>query len=104
MEKTGERYCEAEIQRVKGELLRMQGADAGEVEPHYRKALQVARAQSAKSWELRATLSLARLWQTQGKIGPAREMLGEIYGWFTEGFDTADLQEARALLDELQCS
>jgi predicted ATPase len=104
MEKTGERYCEAEIQRVKGELLRMQGADAGEVEPHYRKALQVAREQSAKSWELRATLSLARLWQTQGKIGPAREMLGEIYGWFTEGFDTADLQEARALLDELQCS
>jgi DNA-binding SARP family transcriptional activator len=104
MEKTGERYCEAEIQRVKGELLRMQGADAGEVEPHYRKALQVAREQSAKSWELRATLSLARLWQMQGKIGPAREMLGEVYGWFTEGFDTADLQEARMLLDELQCS
>jgi predicted ATPase len=83
-------------------LRRMQGADAGEVEPLYREAWQVAREQRAKSWELRATLSLARLWQEQGRIEPARAMLGEIYGWFSEGFDSADLQETKALLEALQ--
>jgi len=61
----------------------------------------VARRQQAKSWELRATMSLSRLWQRQSKRAEARELLAELYGWFTEGFDTADLQEARALLEEL---
>ena len=64
-------------------------------------ALAIARRQQVKSWELRATLSLSRLWQQQGKQDEARKLLTEVYGWFTEGFDTADLQEARALLDVL---
>ncbi len=65
------------------------------------KAIEIARRQQAKSWELRATMSLARLWQSQGKTAEARQMLAEIYGWFTEGFDTKDLQEAKTLLEEL---
>ena len=78
----------------------MQG-DEAEAEASLHKAIEVARRQQAKSWELRATTSLARLWQTQGRKDEARRMLTEIYDWFTEGFDTPDLQEAKALLEEL---
>ena len=72
-----------------------------EAETCFHQALDIARHQQAKSWELRAAMSLARLWQQQGKRAEARELLAPIYGWFTEGFDTADLQEARVLLEEL---
>jgi len=98
----GERFYEAEVYRLKGELL-LQDAPASqeEAEEHFQQALEVARRQQAKSWELRAAMSLARLWQQQGKRAPARELLAPIYHWFTEGFDTADLQEAKALLEGL---
>ena len=93
---TGLCYCEAELYRLKGELLLQQAAGCdGEAEACFRQALDVARRQQAKSWELRAAMSLARLWQQQGKRAEARELLAPIYGWFTEGFDTADLQDAR---------
>jgi predicted ATPase len=99
---TGERYYDAELHRVKGELfLRQTGADEDQAETCFRKALEVARSQSAKSLELRAAMSLSRLWQRQGKREEARQLLAEVYGWFTEGFDTADLKAAKALLDEL---
>jgi predicted ATPase len=100
VEQTDERHWEAELCRLKGELLLMQGDDA-EAEASLHKAVEVARRQQAKSWELRATVSLCRLWQQQGRIDEARQMLAEIYGWFTEGFDTPDLKEAKALLEEL---
>jgi predicted ATPase len=103
VEQTDERHWEVELYRLKGELLLMQGDDA-EVEASLQKAIEVARCQSAKSWELRATVSLCRLWQEQGRMDEARQMLAEIYGWFTEGFDTPDLQEAKALLEELSRS
>ncbi len=73
-----------------------------EAEAYFHKALEVARQQQAKSWELRAATSLARLWQQQGKVAEARELLAPVYNWFTEGFDTVDLQDAKALLSELQ--
>ena len=73
----------------------------GEAEVAFTRALAVARRQQAKSWELRAAMSLARLWRDQGKVPQARELLAPVYGWFTEGFDTRDLKEAKALLDEL---
>ena len=102
VDNTGERNWEAELHRRKGELLLMQqGQKVGEAEECFRKALDTARRQQAKSLELRAAMSLSRLWQQQGKQEEARQMLAEIYGWFTEGFDTADLQEAKALLEEL---
>ena len=94
---TGERWWEAELHRLKGGLLQ----SAEEAETCFRQALAVARHQQAKSLELRAALSLSRLWQQQGKRHEACELLAPIYGWFTEGFDTVDLQEARALLEEL---
>jgi len=97
----GERYCEAEIHRLKGELLLLESVDEADVEQQYLKAIEVARRQSAKSWELRATTSLCRLWQRQGKVNEAQQMLAEIYNWFAEGFDTLDLIEAQALLEEL---
>jgi len=100
VEQTGERYYEAELRRLEGELLLMQGDDA-EAEASFRRAIEVAQRQQAKSWELRATVSLARLWQKQGRTDEARRMLAQIYGWFTEGFDTLDLKEAKALLEEL---
>jgi predicted ATPase len=100
VEQTDERHWEAELHRVQGELLLMQGDDA-EAEASLHRAIEVARGQSAKSWELRATTDLARLWQEQGKCQEARQVLAEIYGWFTEGFDTPDLKEAEALLEEL---
>jgi predicted ATPase len=107
VEATDERYCEAELHRLKGELLLMQGdkteaqATFHQAESCFQHAVEVAHRQSAKSWELRATVSLARLWQEQGRVEEARQMLAEIYGWFTEGFDTPDLREAKALLEEL---
>jgi predicted ATPase len=99
--RTGERFYEAELHRLKGELLLSEGAAHAEVEPCFRQAIEVARRQSAKSLELRAVMSLARLWRQQGKRGEARELVAAIYNWFTEGFDTADLKDAKALLEEL---
>jgi adenylate cyclase len=103
VDRTGERVVEAEIWRVKGELLlkAATGNAQPEAESCYHHALKIARQQNAKSWELRAAQSLARLWQRQGKTVAARQMLAEVYGWFTEGFDSADLKEAKALLDDL---
>jgi len=114
---TGERCWEAELYRLKGELLLQSGVqglesgvltpDAGlqtrgaEAEACLRQALEIAQRQQAKSLELRAAMSLSQLWQRQGQWAAAYELLAPIYGWFTEGFDTADLQEAKALLEEL---
>jgi predicted ATPase len=102
MEQQEERYWEAEVCRLRGVLLlRQPGTPPAEAEAWLQRALDVARRQEAKSLELRAAMSLARLWQQQGKRAEAYERLAPIYGWFTEGFDTADLQEAQALLEEL---
>ncbi|MBI3796864.1 MAG: AAA family ATPase [Deltaproteobacteria bacterium] len=108
VDKTGERFNEAELYRLKGQLtLQKSGVRSPaseveeEVEECFRKAIKIAQRQQAKSLELRAATSLTRLWQQQGKKAEARQMLAEIYDWFTEGFDTKDLQEAKALLDEL---
>jgi predicted ATPase len=99
---TGELFYEAELLRIKGELLLTQAAaDEREAEACFQSALKVARGQSAKSLELRAAISLSRLWRSQGKKAEAQRLLAEIYGWFTEGFDTADLKAAKALLEEL---
>jgi predicted ATPase len=99
---TGEHFCEAEVHRLKGELLLAHSAKhSAAAEGCFQQALYVARRQCAKAWELRAAMSLSRLWQQQGKRAEARELLAPIYGWFTEGFDTADLQAARALLHAL---
>ena len=105
--KIGRHLWETELYRIKGELLLMQGRDTAsrastdEAEACFRKAIEVARHQGAKSWELRAVMSLSRLWQKQGKTEKARRMLQKVYGWFTEGFDTTDLKEAKALLEAL---
>src|SRR5262249_3859732 len=100
--RTGERFYEAELYRLKGELLLMRDLpDGSAAETCFHQAIAVARLQSAKSWELRAVLSLSRLYHKQGKKEEARRMLAEIYGWFTEGFDTEDLREAKALLQEV---
>jgi len=102
VDNTAERNWEAELHRRKGELLLIQqGQKVGEAEECFRKALDIARRQQAKSLELRAAMSLSRLWQQQGKRDEARQMLAETYGWFTEGFDTADLLEAKVLFEEL---
>jgi predicted ATPase/class 3 adenylate cyclase len=102
VDNTGERYWEAELHRRKGELLLIQkGQKVREVEECFRKALDIAHRQQAKSLELRAAMSLSRLWQKQGKPEEAHQLLAEIYTWFTEGFDTPDLKEAKALLEEL---
>ena len=100
--KIGERFYEVELYRIKGELLlKKPVTDEEQAEGCFQKALEVARSQSAKSLELRATMSLSRLWQKRGKQKEARQLLAEIYSWFTEGFDTADLKAAKALLEEL---
>jgi predicted ATPase len=100
VERTGERWFAAELNRHKGELLLRQGhTDAAE--ELYRKALSIARDQEAKLWELRAAVSLARLRRDQGRRVEARDLLAPIYGWFSEGFGTPDLKEAKRLLDEL---
>ena len=104
----GARFYEAELYRLKGTLtLKQSGVRSPESEVEkeaeecFQKALEIARQQQAKSLELRAVMSLSRLWQRQGRKDEARQILAEIYGWFTEGFDTKDLQEAKALLEEL---
>ena len=97
----GERYYEAELHRVKGKLLYKVGHNPNKVEDCYRQAIKVARWQMAKSLELRATISLSRLWRDQGRRKEAKERLAEVYDWFTEGFETPDLQEAARLLEEL---
>ena len=102
VETTSERWCEAEVNRVTGEIALMpRKRDVPQAESYFECALAVARQQQAKSWELRAAMSLARLWRSQGKPQQTRELLAPVYGWFTEGFDTRDLKEAKALLDEL---
>jgi predicted ATPase len=101
MDTTGERYYAAEVYRLKGELLWQAGSEPKVAETPLLHALTVARQQEAKAWELRAAVSLSRLWQQQGQRNAARALLAPIYSWFTEGFDTADLQEAKALLEEL---
>jgi predicted ATPase len=102
MVRTGERFYEAELHRLKGELLLQQSPDnAAEADSCFQQAISIAQNQSAKSWELRAATSLAHLWQSQGKRDEARELLEPVYSWFTEGHDTADLKDAKALLDEL---
>jgi predicted ATPase len=102
VEQQEERWWEAEIHRLRGVLLlRQMGTPQAEAEAWLHRALDVARRQEAKSLELRAAMSLSRLWQQQGKRAEARQLLAPIFGWFTEGFDTADLQEAKALLEEL---
>jgi predicted ATPase len=102
IETTKESWCESEVNRVAGEIsLKSPEQDAGKAKAYFERALVVARNQQAKSWELRAAMSLARLWRDQGKRNEARDVLAPIYGWFTEGFDTLDLKEAKALLGEL---
>ena len=102
VEQTKESWYEAELNRTAGEIARnSKEPDATKAETYFERALTVARRQQAKSWELRAAMSLARLWRSQGKVQQARELLAPVYGWFTEGFDTRDLKEAKALLEEL---
>jgi predicted ATPase len=115
VDRTGERLWEADLYRLQGELLLIRGTEQGsarnaapelpimaEAETHFVRALDIARRQQARSWELRAATSLSRLWQHQGKRQAAYDLLTPVYSWFTEGFDTADLQEARTLLEELE--
>jgi adenylate cyclase len=102
VETTGERWYEPELYRLKGELLLQQNSDNQvEAESCFAQAITIARSQQAKSLELRTATSLARLWQQQGKRQEAYDLLAPVYGWFTEGFDTADLKDAKALLDAL---
>jgi predicted ATPase len=99
---TKERWCEAEVYRTAGEIASLSSQlNAAKAEGYFQRTLTVARQQQAKSWELRAAMSLARVWRDQGKVQQARELLAPVYGWFTEGFDTRDLKEAKALLDAL---
>ena len=101
-EKTEETWYGAEINRIAGEIaLKSPERDAAKAQSYFERALTVARQQQAKSWELRATMSLARLWRDQGKPQQARDLLAPVYGWFTEGFDTRDLKDAKAMLTEL---
>jgi predicted ATPase len=102
VETAKETWYEAEVHRTAGEIALMSPErDAAKAEACFERALAVARAQQAKSWELRAAMSMARLWRDQGKQNKARELLVPVYGWFTEGFDTLDLKQAKALLDEM---
>jgi class 3 adenylate cyclase/predicted ATPase len=102
VERQKEKWCEAEVHRIAGEIaLKSLTPDAEKAEKYFDRALAVARQQQAKSWELRAAMSMARLWRGQGKQDEARALLAPVYGWFTEGFDTLDLKEAKALLDAL---
>jgi predicted ATPase len=102
IEATKETWYEAEVNRIAGEItLLSPGSEAAQAEAYFERALAIARQQQAKPWELRASMSLARLWRDQGKVSEARELLAPVYGWFTEGFETRDLKEAKALLEEL---
>ena len=100
LDQSGDIWFLSEVYRVKGELLHRPG-QTNDVEECFSQALKVAQAQGARLLELRAAMSLARLWRDQGKVQQARELLAPVYGWFTEGFDTRDLKEAKELLDEL---
>ncbi len=101
-ERSKEVWPQPEILRVGGEIALMSPErDTAKAKTYFERALSVARQQQAKSWELRASMSLARLWRDQGKVQQARELLAPVYGWFTEGFDTRDLKQAKALLMEL---
>ena len=102
METTKEKWSEAEVHRTAGEIAMLgENPDLAKAQAYFERALSVVGKQQAKSWELRAAMSMARLWRDQGKVQQARELLAPVYGWFTEGFDTRDLKEAKALLDEL---
>ena len=102
VERSKEKWCEAEVNRIAGEIAHKSFApDPEKAEAYFDRALTVARQQQAKSWELRAAMSMARLWRDQGKRDEARDLLAPVYGWFTEGFDTADLKEAKLLLGAL---
>jgi predicted ATPase len=102
LEKTGERWCEAEVHRVAGEIsLKSRERHSAKAQTHFARAIAVARGQRAKSWELRAAMSMARLRRDQGRRQQAHDLLAPLYGWFTEGFDTLDLKDAKALLSEL---
>jgi predicted ATPase len=102
VETTKEKWCEADIYRTAGEIALMSPEpDEVKAEAHFGRALAVAREQQAKSWELRAAMSMARLWRDHGKRQQAHDLLAAVYGWFTEGFDTLDLKDVKALLDEL---
>jgi predicted ATPase len=100
IEAANERWWEADINRTAGEIALLSSQPA-KAQTHFEKALAVARSQQAKSWELRAAMSLARLWREQGKVQQAHELLAPVYGWFTEGFDTRDLMDAKTLLKSL---
>ena len=102
IEMTKQRWCEAEVNRVAGEITLMSPEpDAAKAQEYFERALAVARQQQAKSWELRAAMSMARLWRDHGNRNEARDLLTPVYNWFTEGFDTCDLKEAKALLGAL---
>jgi len=102
LETTKERWHEAEVNRIAGEIaLLPPESDIAKAEGYFERALAVAREQKARSWELRAAMSMARLWRDQGKVQQARDLLAPAYGWFTEGFDTRDLKEAKVLLEQL---
>jgi predicted ATPase len=102
VETAKERWCEAEVNRIGGEIaLLSPEPDLAKAEAYFERALTIARTQQAKSWELRAAMSMARLWRDQGKPQQARDLLAPVYGWFTEGFDTLDLRQAKVLLEEL---
>jgi predicted ATPase len=101
VDRNDERWWEAELHRLRGELMLLSADNESAAEACFHQALEVARRQQAKSLELRAAMSLSRLWQRQGRRAKAHQLLAPIYGWFTEGFDTADLQEAKALLEML---
>ena len=103
VERSKEKWCEAEVHRIAGEIVLKspQAEAAAKAEAYFERALAVARQQQAKSWELRAAMSMARLWRDQGKRDEAPDLLAPVYGWFTEGFDTLDLKEAKGLLDGL---
>jgi predicted ATPase len=99
---SGECWCDADIHRLAGDIVLLSSdRDAAKAEAHFERALAIARKQQAKSFELRAAMSMARLWRDQGKRAEARDLLAPVYAWFTQGFNTPDLQEAKALLDEL---
>ena len=100
IEETQERFFEAELHRIRGEIL-IEGGKRRAGEEALQSALRVASRQQARLWELRAATRLARLWRGQGRTAAARDLLAPVYGWFTEGFDTADLKDAKALMDEL---
>jgi predicted ATPase len=101
-ETTKEKCCEAEIHRTAGEIALMSPApDVAKAQAHFERAIAIARAQKAKSWELRAAMSMARLWRDQGSRQQARDLIAPVYSWFTEGFDTLDLKGTKALLDDL---